>query len=549
MRSPARAILWQIYWRARWGFAAAAAFLCLASVLVHWLPMHWNIQFNDEQVPAPAWFCGMCGLFANFILMAAFSMSGADARNLTFASHMLVLPVRTRTLVFWPMFSGCTTVALVWLFNASLVFRAGGIAAQLWMPAAALAAVLAAFQALSWTPFAQRWLHGALTIVVLMSPLFVLLLGIVLDIHLSEPVATALLVSLIPIAYVAAISGVGMVRRGDAYDWRAWGRFAEWLAQWRPAATHPFRTMNRAQIWYECRSHVIVPIFIACMMPCFIFVPALDATNVALGWRELGIMLVAPLFVAMLAGGALGNLTDPSSKSETGSFVLVRPIASLSILKAKLVTAAITTAAIWILFLAYISLLLTRPGFPQSIVEVASHFPTWKVVGFPILVLTLLFVLTWKNMVANLWVALTGRKWVENANSFGFIGLVLFSIAIGLWIFFHPEWHAAALASVPWLLGLLLLLKLILAAFVVGGLVVSGLTGPGGAALMVATWLATATILCGLTFYLLPSGYVAAMNPTTVNSATMNIVCGIALFIPFSRLAGAPLALEWNRHR
>jgi len=537
--SPARAILWQIFWRSRWGFAPAFTFVLLAAVLVHMLPKHWTIHLADKEVPAITWFLGMSGLFINFVLMAAFSMSGSDARNLTFAGHMFVLPVRTRTLVFWPMLSGCFTVAVIWQINACLVFRAGGMPAPLWSPAAALAALLAVFQALSWTPFAQRWLHGSLTITVLMSPLLVMLLGIVLNIHLSEPAATALLVGLIPIAYIAALSCVSRARRGDAYDWRAWGRFVSWLAQWRPAATHPFRSMSRAQIWYECRAHVIVPIFIACMMPCFIVVPALDRENVELGWRQLGTMLAAPLFVAMMAGGALGNLTDPLSKSGTAAFVLVRPISSLSILKAKLVTAAITTAIIWVLFLGYISLLLTRPVFPQSIAQVASSVPMWKAIGFPMMIMALLFLFTWKNMVASLWVSLTGRKWVETANSFGFIGVIFIGIGIGLWIFFQPELHAAAIAAVPWLLGLLLMIKLVLGALIVRRLIMAELVGFGGAMLMVVTWIALAAVLCGLALYLLPAGY----------DAPLNTVLGICLFIPFARIAGAPLALEWNRHR
>jgi len=539
MNSPAQAILWQIYWRARWGFAAAAAFFLLSATLIHLLPKHWTIQLEDNQVPAVGWFLGMTGFFVNFVLMAAFSMGGTDVRNLTFASHILVLPVRTRTLVFWPMFSGCATVAAIWLFNASLVFRVAGIAAPLWLPAAALAALSAAFQALTWTPFVQRWLHGALAIVVLMSPLFVLLLGIVLDIHLSELVGAAILVNLIPIVYLAAVSGVGMARRGDAYEWRAWGRFVEWLAKWRPIAMHPFRSMGSAQLWYECRAHMIVPIFIGCMMPCFIFIPALDPTNVELGWRQLGIMLVAPLFVASLAGGALGQLVDPLSKSETASFVLVRPISSLLILRGKLIAATIMTALIWILFLGYISLLLTRPGFPHSIAEVASSVALWKAIGYPILVLALLLLLTWKNMVENLWVTLTGRKWVENANSFGFMGLIFVGIGIGLWIGFHPESHKPALAAVPWLIGLLVVAKLAIASFVVRKLVASRLTGPGGAAMVAAMWLAVVGSLCVLALVLLPPAY----------ATPQNIIPGIALFIPFSRIAGAPLALEWNRHR
>ena len=540
MNSPGQAILWQIYWRARWGFAAAAAFLLLGVTLTHLLPRYWTLQVDSlENVSAFGWFFGVCGLYANFILMAAFSMSATDARNLTFSNHMFVLPVRTSTLVAWPMFSGCLTVAVFWLIDACFIFRASGIAAPLWFPAAAFALLLTSFQALAWTPFAQRWVHIALTAVVLTSPFLVFLVGLVLNIQLNEPVATCLLVGLIPIAYLAAVSGVGRARRSEAYDWRAWGRFLEWLAKWRPAATHPFRSMGTAQLWYECRAHLVVPVFIACMMPMFIFVPAMDRDNLELGWRQLGIMLVAPLFVAGMAGAALGNLTDPISKSYTASFVLVRPISSLSILRGKLVTAAIMTGAIWLLFLGYISLLLTRPGFPQSIAQVASNVPVWKAIGYPILALWLLVLLSWKNMVASLWVTLTGRKWVEQANSFGFIGLVFVGICSGLWIGFHPELHQPALAAVPWLIGLLVVLKLAVAGFVVRGLIQSRLTGKGGAALMVAAWLAVVGSLCAVALLLLPPAY----------AAPQNIIPGIALFIPFSRLAGAPLALAWNRHR
>src|SRR5262245_48190109 len=222
MNSPAQAILWQIYWRSRWGFAAAAAYLLVGVTLTHWLPRHWTIRFDDMDVPAVAWFFGISCVWMNMIVMAAFSMSGTDARSLTFVSHMYVLPVRTSTLVAWPMLSGCLTVAFVWLINACFVFRAAGIAAPLWWPAAMFAATLTVFQALAWTPFVQRWVHIALGVIVLTSPLFLVLLGLVLDIRPNDTAATALLVCLIAIAYIASVSGVSRARRGDPYDWRAW---------------------------------------------------------------------------------------------------------------------------------------------------------------------------------------------------------------------------------------------------------------------------------------------------------------------------------------
>ena len=70
-------------------------------------------------------------------------------------------------------------------------------------------------------------------------------------------------------------------------------------------------------------------------------------------------------------------------------------------------------------------------------------------------------------------------------------------------------------------------------------IVQSRLTNSAGAAMMVAMWLAVVGALCALALVLVPAEY----------ASPKNIIPGIALFIPFSRLAGAPLALEWNRHR
>src|SRR5687767_15321584 len=91
MYGSPQALLWQIYWRSRWGFASAAAFLLVAIALSHILPKHWTIQLGDDTVPAVGWFFGMSCLFVNIVLITPFSMSGADARNLTFARHLFVL--------------------------------------------------------------------------------------------------------------------------------------------------------------------------------------------------------------------------------------------------------------------------------------------------------------------------------------------------------------------------------------------------------------------------------------------------------------------------
>src|SRR5688572_28160979 len=138
MNTPAQAMPWYITWRSRWGLLAIVAYLLLAVTLVHTLPASLNIGVGDNNVPAVSWYLGMPCVFIMILLVAVFSMTGNDAADSGLTRHMFVLTVRTTTLVAWPMFSGCLAVAALWWITAGLVFRPGGIAAPLWLPAASI---------------------------------------------------------------------------------------------------------------------------------------------------------------------------------------------------------------------------------------------------------------------------------------------------------------------------------------------------------------------------------------------------------------------------
>jgi hypothetical protein len=451
-----------------------------------------------------------------------------------------VLPARTTTLVAWPMFSGCLAVAGVWWITAALVFRPGGVDAPLWLPAAAIALFLASFQAVMWTPFSQRWLQLVLMVFVIMAPMAAALVVIALDIPGSEPVVAAMFTALIPVAYFAAVLGVARARRGQPYDWRGWSRFVEWLTTFRSPATHPFRSAARAQLWFECRAHAwTFPLFLGCILVAFPGLPLIEPENVALGWRVLGLLLAAPLMIALMAGNLLGMLHDPFSKGESATFLLTRPVSSVSLVRSKLAAAALGTAVTWLLVLSAASLVLLRPGFVDSVVELARPFPLWKAVGAPLLVLVLLVLLTWTNMVSNLWISLTGRAWVGNAFGFGAAGLVFTSIGVGLLLLLRPELRGPAQAAVPWLMGTLVVLKALVAIGVLRGLGTRKLLSPTMAAGAVVLWALVVAGLCCLAYSLTPS---ELWSPGQT-------LAGIVLAIPFSRLIGAPLALDWNRHR
>jgi hypothetical protein len=548
MHSPAQAILWQISWRNRWVLSVSGAYFLLAIFLSHVLPANLYLQFGEDGGSVIlGFFLGIPFCWMITLLAATFSLSGTEVKESGFTPQMRVLPVRTSTLVAWPMMGGCLAVMVAWWVAASLVFRPAGAPAPLWWPGAALALCSALFQAVSWTPFAQRWLQTVVTVSVFMALFFLgMLLAIALEVapsanlHLTEPLIAAAMIAPIPLLYVVALSGVAKARRGEAYDWGLWNRLVEWAAVRRPAAMHPFSSAARAQLWFECRAFAwTFPVFIGILLFGYAIALFIEPADVALSWKILGVWLGAPLLVGAMVGDALGKLHDPWSKPESAAFILTRPIPTISLIQCKLVAAALATAATWALVLGFLSLLLLRPGFYESVAEVARSVPIWQAVALPILTLVMLATCTWISMIANLWIPLTGRSWVASTNTIAFLSLLFCGSGVGLWLYLHPGFHALAWTAAQWITGLLLLSKFMAAAIVIRSLNRSRLMSGPAALALVCGW---SLLVAGL--YLIA----ACLTPSEFWSAG-GVLTAVVLSSPLSRLAGASLALEWNRHR
>jgi hypothetical protein len=134
--------------------------------------------------------------------------------------------------------------------------------------------------------------------------------------------------------------------------------------------------------------------------------------------------------------------------------------------------------------------------------------------------------------------SLTGRTWLINAVSFTVAGLIGIGALGGVWIYVNGL-QGYFIAAAPWVMRLMLLLKAAVAAAVVGGMLRAGLIRPLDAAAMAGLWCLVTGSLYVAAWRLLPGG----LAPLTT------VAAGIILAVPFSRLAGAPLALHWNRHR
>jgi len=200
------------------------------------------------------------------VLNALQVVEEAGSMTSSYPRSMLVLPVRTRTLVLWPLIILSLVMVLLWLVTAIVIYRLSDFWMHLLLPALALAALMAWFQVLSWLPIANPLLRVAV-MAVSITALGTLPAGLsMLYYHSPALIATSLVV-IIAAAYPLGLAAVACDRRG--YVLRVWpgglrpSRVAVRARQSR--RRQPYRSAVAAQFWYEWNCHGL-------MLPGFVFV-------------------------------------------------------------------------------------------------------------------------------------------------------------------------------------------------------------------------------------------------------------------------------------
>jgi hypothetical protein len=531
MMSPTQAMAWQIWRGWRWGLLLGWAYMLVAAAVALFLPgilrraalAEANLQDAGQQLALPC-------AFILIHLAAVFSLTGADMKEKGYWKTKFVLPVQTRTLVAWPMIWGCLALGCVWLFAAILILRPTGNAVPLVWPTCALAVGLTLLQALSWMPLAQQWLSIVIAVPLILIVAMVVVL--VAAFEVPEPIATGIFAGLLPLTYVACLRSVALDRQGDKFDWGLWNRLVAWAAEWRKPAEHPFRSAARAQLWFECRSFAwSLPLFIALLVPFQMAVAVLqERSDFAESCKRLAILLLVPAGLATFLGSQLGNASFP--------FVATRPLSSASLVRSKFEMALVSALAASIPVLLVVPLFFIWPSFRDSALQAARSAGTPKTAMILLLAAVFPVLLTWKGLVESLWIGLTGRAWLINTIPLAIAALIGCGILFGLWVLVHPDWQTYLWSLTPWLIGLMLIVKLIVAAWVLYSLIRLRLVTPTAAGLMIGTWSIVVLCLCLIVFWLAPGQLLSG-----------SMVVGIALLVPLSRLAGAPLALDWNRHQ
>jgi hypothetical protein len=540
MRSPTFAIAWQLWGRHRWGLAVVLAYLFVVALLFQALPA-------GTLEPTHGILCSIQFVLALAYVAAVFAY-GFDSHHLEgkesgFPVWMFKLPVRTSVLVGWPMLQGMAAIVLLWVSWAYFVLRPSGIEVSLGSTALLAAALVAVLQALLWLPFGLPWIRILVLLLVLPLLLSAPQLGLVLG--ATEAELLCLFAILIPVAFVVAFTGVVRARRGDGPEWQR-------LFEARAERTHrdmrqlrPFPSPVRAQLWFELRRHLLpFPIVVGCAAAlhlAFILWAEQGEENKVKLWLPF---LCFPPLMASFFGGGLGRTgTSAGNPFLLSSFTATRPVTCATLVASKLKAAALATLAAWAVLVVSVAVWYGATQAHEQMSARWGHllqaYSAWKLCAASLLAVSGLFLLTWKQLVANLCIGLTGRAWLVRGTAVAFGIVVTLAMMLLARLTDRPAFSETFWDALPWWVAGGVCLKLLGAAGALRALVRSRLVETPTLTKLLSVWLLLAGGLFGLAYAIVPAGAV----PVSL------LAGGIVLSVPLTSLAAAPLALAWNRHR
>jgi hypothetical protein len=546
-KSPALAMLGETLGRSRGVIVGLLGQFTLMFILAWTLPEAW-LKLDGAAgflIPAVTFF------FIGILSIFSVSEQGMKTGKNGYPPRMFRYPVSTLRLVAWPILFGAVAMAIGWVAVGVAILPRFGFRPPLALGALAWAAGSVVLQTLTWWPFRSNLTQllaaafglPALGLVVLW-PMFVWEWG--------PPVAWIVLPVVIALAFGLAVRGVSLDRRGDGRGGRGWLSILEWferLSELLPGARASFSSGVRAQLWYEWRSKGATLLFLVIGFSafCAVFVGFLSV----IGAREpsqtrgfLAAMFVQPLLFCWIMGSSFGRDDLWSKSIALSPFAGTRPLTSGTLVGIKLGAAALSMLAAYGFILATLPLWLFATGnfgaFGSLLQAAAGVRGPGTIILIATTGLVVILTLTWRGMVGAMLPVLTGRAWVTQGLVYVFMVSGGILIALLAWKAGDENLLRLALAMLPWTLGISLVLKLTVASVAFHAAIRRGMISRRGLISAGLVWIVPTVCLLSLCGLLLP--------PISL-IVWLEILMGVALVMPLGRMALAPLALDWNRHR
>jgi hypothetical protein len=543
MQSAAAATAWEFRQRHRWGLTALAGYLIvLATVKLVVVSTGQRVDLTDESF-ALVIVVPLTATFMYLLAMFTFGLSGdLAARQSMYPARMFTLPVTSGALAAWPMIYGTAAMAILWLATRLFALWPADVPVPMIWPALLAASLLAWAQALTWMSYPLRGLRVIVTVLWLAVIDSVVLIA--LQFKAREGLMLALLAPHVPLAYLAARFAVARARNGEVPDWQGLFTRRERIADADARRKH-FSSPAHAQEWFEWRRHGrLLPALVAIVLPfelalLFVFrdTPAIIIDTL------IGILLTPPFMAAFTAATVSKDNAQGRDSYGLTPFVATRPLTSIALIAAKLKMTIRSTLAAWLLVIIAIPIALTLSHTGTVVIERAGELA--DIVGRPraivigLLVLAGLLVSTWKQLVQNLYVGLTGREGLIKGSVF--VALAFLSIIgpFATWVGNHEGARIARWHAVPWIAAMLVIVKLSAAAWIAARLHESRLFRGRTIVIGAVCWDAVVFAVFCLLSWLFPE----ILIPRYV------LALVAILEVPLARISAAPLALAWNRHR
>lgn len=558
MGSPAIAIAWEFGRRLRLGLIALAVYaMVMAAIALVRRQLGYPFSLHDDEDLAALVVVPVTTAFMFFLGVFTFGFSGdLQARESIYPARMFALPVTTRALAGWPMFYGGSAMVflfvvagrfLAWETVGSLgrfKFRQWGTEVPLIWPSLLAVVFLAWTQALTWMAYGLRGLRIIITVlwlITLDAAVFV-----ALHYEVPEPTLVALLLPLLPLAYLTAWFAVSRARHGDLPDWSGIPARLSRVFDIFRRGRDPFPSPRRAQVWYEWRQHGLsLPMWVLILLPfelALLFL-ARDEPEAMTNFTLLGVLLTPPLMAGFVAATVSRNNPAAHNAYGVAPFAVTRPLTSAALIAAKLKVTLWSTLVTWFLVLIAIPIGLavsgTLPVVTGRVHEGIEAFGAPRIVVAILLGLMALMGSTWKRLVHCLFLDLSGREWLIKSSVLLSLSVLVVIWPIGRWVHDDRNVAAALLNALPWFLAVLACVKVSVAFWIATRLYDRQLVNDRTLVKVVGLWLVAVLALYGVLVWFWSTPHVAGYFLLLV----------AIIEIPLARLLAAPLALAWNRHR
>jgi len=566
-------VRWTMWYRNRTVLSLIAVYMAIAC----------TVLFTTNVAKLPGLVIAailIVGIFASLILLGVFIHQDAEVgtKGSSFPVYLFSLPVSTAQLVFVPMGLGSGLFLGIGLL-LSWAARHGGASTPLLWPAFMVAAFLAMLQAIFWYPIGFAYSKLILTLIGV--PLIATYVGASLTEGVSEAAVCRGLMMFIVLMYALAYHGVSRARRGEGQLVRiskpesvaSRTKDVKWLK--------PFQSAAAAQRWYEWRQHgIVLPALTLFLFVLFCLPLSLHDTYSPiwiLGSSNSPIVPTIPTYVATYLPTMLGLIpmmawiigcgarrSDVKLSDRTFQlFFGVRPMSDGSMVAQKLWAALKSTAVAYGIFLlACIYLLQLKGGHfdpkigyvredAMPIYSVLRPYLSSSVLLYAAAGLFLLVATTWRNYAVGLWVDLSGIRWL----TIGYPLSVVFALIItwaglsGMPRQMQFEWLTLPKFSI--LVGTIVVVKLILAAFLALKAIGSGAVSKQTLARGLCIYALVGAVVTAIVLKLVGPVFeeIARHVPDQVSLAQWLTVGLVVIYVPMVRILLAPMMLNRNRHR